>query len=280
MKFPLVTTHWLDANLYNTQLVLIDVSMSKVVGKTAIEYKEPLFIPGSEHLDVETSLCDVGSAQVHAFPTEQQFTFTAQQLGINSDSTVVLYDNQGIYSAPRVWWIFKAMGCQNVFVLDGGLPQWLLEKRAVVSAPSNKILPLGNIIGKLQSGFVCNANYIIENITSELITVLDARAKERFFGLAPEPRAGVRSGHIPGSINLPFSQVLNGHSFKSTEQLSALFSSLLAGKKSQLIFSCGSGITACIILLAAVIAGYQNLVLYDGSWSDWGSDLSLPVTVS
>lgn len=277
MKFPLVTTYWLDANLDNKQLVLIDVSINKVVGKTAIEYKESLYIPGSKYLDMETSLCDANSTQIHAFPTDQQFTSAAQQLGINSDSIVVLYDNQGIYSAPRVWWIFKAMGFENAFVLDGGLPQWLLERRAVVSTLSSDVFTQGNIKGVLQSGLVCEANYIIGRIASGLITVFDARAKERFLGSVPEPRAGVRSGHIPGAINLPFLQVLNGHRFKSAEQLSAMFSALLAGKDGQLVFSCGSGITACIILLAADIAGYQNLVLYDGSWSDWGSDLSLPV---
>ena len=129
MNSPLVTTDWLETNLNLEQLILVDVSMSKVVGKKAIEYEMLLYIPNSRRLDLESSLCDLNSSQTHAFPTEEQFTAVAQRLGINSESIVVFYDNQGIYSAPRAWWIFQVMGFKNVFVLDGGLPQWLLENR-------------------------------------------------------------------------------------------------------------------------------------------------------
>lgn len=275
VTFPLVTTGWLDANLNNEHLALVDVSMSNVVGKKPITYEAQVFIPGSQHLDLEKALCDLNSEQVHAFPTEDQFTLEARRLGVNSDSIVVFYDNQGIYSAPRAWWIFQAMGFKNAFVLDGGLPQWLSENREVVPMLSCEVPEPGNIKGEFQSGLVCDSNYIIEN--SGLLTVLDARSHERFLGLVPEPRSGVRSGHIPDSLNLPFTKVLDGHCFKSPEQLAAIFSDLLGGNVNQLVFSCGSGITACIILLSAVIAGYDNVVLYDGSWSDWGSNVALPI---
>jgi len=248
--------------------------MSKIVGKAPIEYQTPLFIPNSKFLDLENALCDVNSTQVHAFPTEDQFTAEAQRLGVTSDSTVVFYDNQGIYAAPRAWWIFQAMGFDNTFVLDGGLPQWLSENRAVVTQLSSDKPEPGNIKGALQSQLLCDSNYIVEN---KNLTVIDARSKERFSGLAPEPRAGVRSGHIPGSLNLPFPEVLDGHCYKSPEQLSVIFSNLLNNKTDPLIFSCGSGITACIILLAAIVAGHNDVILYDGSWSDWGSNLALPV---
>ncbi|MDF3126488.1 sulfurtransferase [Rheinheimera sp. 1928-s] len=279
MEFPLVTTSWLEANLNNQRLVLIDVSMSKVVGKKAIEYDRPVFIPNSQHLDLERSLCDLTSTQVHAFPVEDQFTRQVQRLGINAESIVVFYDNQGVYSAPRAWWVFQAMGCKHSFVLDGGLPQWLSEKRAVVSGLSVDEPVPGQMNGKLQSDFICDSNYIMDKRAGGQLTLIDARSKERFLGLAPEPRAGVRSGHIPSALNLPFPEVLNGHCFKSPEQLSEIFLNLAGSNNTTLVFSCGSGITACITLLAAVVAGYSysQLILYDGSWSDWGSNSVLPV---
>uniref|UniRef100_A0A486XGP7 3-mercaptopyruvate sulfurtransferase n=1 Tax=Rheinheimera sp. BAL341 TaxID=1708203 RepID=A0A486XGP7_9GAMM len=277
MNFPLVTTNWLETNLNLEQLILVDVSMSKVVGKKAIEYQMPVYIPNSRRVDLETALCDLNSSQIHAFPTEEQFTAVAQTLGVNSESIVVFYDNQGIYSAPRAWWIFQVMGFKNVFVLDGGLPQWLLENRPVVPNKSNTEAKVGDINGIFHPQRLCDSNFIFEQMNNKAFAVLEARSRERFLGIAPEPRSGVRSGHIPGSISLPYPEVLNGHCFKTDEQLSAIFSSLLDNKASTLVFSCGSGITACIILLSAVIAGYRDLILYDGSWSDWGSDIALPL---
>lgn len=280
MEFPLVSTGWLEANLHSAKLVLVDVSMRKVAGKKAIEYAAPVFIPQSRRLDLETTLCDLTSAQINAFPTETQFSAAARRLGINSDSIVVLYDNQGIYAAPRAWWVFQAMGFNNAFVLDGGLPQWLSENRKVVSNLADSEAEPGTIQGAYQAQLVCDSDYIVEHLASDQLVILDARSNERFLGLKPEPRAGLRSGHIPDSLNLPFAQVLNGHCFKNPQQLADMFSELLAGKTTPLVFTCGSGITACIILLAAVIAGYQQVVLYDGSWSDWGSNPALPVAVS
>lgn len=279
MNFPLVTTNWLETNLNLEQLILVDVSMSKVVGKKAIEYEMPLYIPNSRRLDLETALCDPDSSQTHAFPTEEQFTAVAQKLGVNSESIVVFYDNQGIYSAPRAWWIFQVMGFQNVFVLDGGLPQWLLENRQVVLNTSNIEDKVGSIIGIYHPQRICDSNFIFEQMNNKKLVVLDARSRERFLGMAPEPRSGVRSGHIPDSISLPYPEVFNGYCFKTDEQLKAIFSALLGNKNSTLVFSCGSGITACIILLSAVIAGYGDLILYDGSWSDWGSNIALPVAI-
>lgn len=277
MNFPLVTTSWLETNLNLAQLILVDVSMSKVVGKKAIEYEMPLYIPNSRRLDLETALCDLNSSQIHAFPTEEQFTAVAQKLGVDAESILVFYDNQGIYSAPRAWWVFQVMGFQNVFVLDGGLPQWLLENRRVVANLSNADAKVGNINGIFHPQRICDSNFISEQMNNKQLAVLDARSRERFLGIAPEPRSGVRSGHIPDSVSLPYPEVLNGYCFKTDEQLTAIFSALLGNQTSTLVFSCGSGITACIILLSAVIAGYSDLILYDGSWTDWGSNVALPV---
>lgn len=277
IKPPIVSTAWLENNLYNDQLIILDTSMSKVVGKKAIEYDQPTFIPMSKQFDLEGVFCNLASSQNNAFPTQERFTQEAQKLGINADSIVVLYDNQGIYSSPRAWWIFQAMGFKNAVVLDGGLPQWLLENRATVSDLPNEFIEHGNVSGVYQAHLVCNSRYILENITRDELVIMDARSTARFSGEAAEPRAGMRSGHIPNSFNLPFAEILDTHRFKNSQQLADIFSTLQPNKSSEIIFTCGSGITACIIMLAAIIVGYQDTVLYDGSWSDWGSDESLPI---
>ncbi|AOY88365.1 sulfurtransferase [Marinobacter salinus] len=281
MSSPLVTTDWLQDNLDNQCLVLIDASMVNVVGKEPIVYDRPVFIPGSYKIDLEGTLCDTGSSQIHAFPTEEQFTEEARRLGITPESLVVLYDNQGLYSAPRAWWIFRAMGLNHVFVLDGGLPQWLAEGRDTVSAPVAEAATPGSVAGNLDRSLVRDSAYIFQHLEDERIMVIDARSQARFLAQAPEPRPGVRGGHIPNSLNLPFSEVLEGYRFKPASELAATFAhlapSLPPNNEQQLVFSCGSGITACIILLAAELVGYNQLSLYDGSWADWGSSESLPV---
>jgi len=281
MASPLVTTDWLLENLDNERLVLIDASMATVIGKEPIVYDQPVWIPGSYRIDLEGTLCDTGSSQLHAFPTGEQFTQEVRRLGITSESLVVLYDNQGIYSAPRAWWILRSMGLEQVFVLDGGLPLWLAEERETVSAPVQGAASAGNLTGRLDRERVRDSAFVLQHLDDEQVAVIDARSRARFLAQAPEPRPGVRGGHIPNSLNLPFTEVLDGYRFKPASELEAMFRQLAPnlqpGNGQQLVFSCGSGVTACIILLAAELAGYDQLSLYDGSWADWGSDESLPV---
>ena len=282
MYSPLVTTQWLQDNLNDDRLVLIDASMTTVIGKEPIVYDQPMLIPGSYQVDLEGRLCNTDASQIHAFPTEKQVTEEARRLGITAESLVVVYDNQGIYSAPRAWWIFRAMGVKHVFVLDGGLPQWLAERREVVFAPiANAAIP-GNFMANLDHHRIQNSGYVLQHLEDDRVTVIDARSRARFLAQMPEPRPGVRGGHIPGSYNLPFSEVLSEYRFKPASELVAIFTSLdpalQPSNGNTLVFSCGSGITACIILLAAELAGYHHLSLYDGSWADWGSDATLPVS--
>ncbi|WP_428637186.1 sulfurtransferase, partial [Shewanella sp.] len=245
MEYPLVTTAWLEANLFESNLVLLDASMESVVGKEPILYDEFVCIPRAQKFDLEKVFYDSTSTQLHAMPTPEQFANEATALGIDRDSLVVVYDNQGIYSAPRAWWMFKLMGHANVYVLDGGLPQWLSESRMTSETYQKPVLDEAREAFRVdyQPSFICDANQVLERLGGDS-AILDARAAARFSGEASEPRPGVRSGHIPGSVNLPFADLLRGHRIKPVEELEQIFESLLSDKEAERIFSCGSGITA------------------------------------
>lgn len=277
MKYPLVTTSWLEAHLTDSDLIVLDASMDPVVGKEPIVYEQPVCLPGAQKFALEQAFCDRQSTQLHAMPTAAQFTAGAQQLGINIDSRVVIYDNQGIYSAPRAWWTFKLMGFDHVYVLDGGLPQWLAEGRKTTAHYRESVPQPGNVQGDYCRALVCDAQTVLHNIKRPESCIVDARSAQRFCAEVPEPRAGVRAGHIPGSLNLPFANLLESHGFKGTDKLNQMFANLVGEADKKLIFTCGSGITACILLLASVAAGYSQVVLYDGSWAEWGSNPDWPI---
>lgn len=288
---PIVSTQWLAEHIASEALILLDASMEKVVGKAPIVYETFCCISGAIKCDLENELCDLSSSQTHAFPTEEQFMLLVSRLGITRDSQVVIYDNQGIYSSPRAWWIFKTMGFNKVCVLDGGLPQWIEEGRLTAScysqATASSMKEAGEeIAARRRDNAVCASDYVMQKLNAEQAIIFDARGAARFLGQAPEPREGVRSGHIPSAINLPFTHVLNHHCLKSAEELDSIYAALMindnrdTSQQTQWIFSCGSGITACILILAAVVIGHQHNVLYDGSWADWGADHSLPIVAS
>ena len=276
---PLVSVTWLQQNLTNPNIVILDASVSKVVGMEPIEYEHFSCIPNALFCDLAGKFHLASSNVANTMPTEQQFSHQAQMLGINHNSTVVVYDNQGIYSSPRAWWMFKAMGIDNVYVLDGGLPAWLEQGFATDSeyaTPQSK----GNVIGQLAQHSVVDAKQVLSAIDNSEQCIVDARSYSRFCGTAKEPRPGLRSGHIPSSICVHFASLLEQGRYKSPAQLAEVFDQAKLNKNHQLIASCGSGMTACILLLAAHSIGYTNLSLYDGSWSDWGADHNLPVATT
>lgn len=202
-------------------------------------------------------------------PSEKQFTREAQNLGINKNSAVVVYDDKGIYSSARAWYLFKAFGFNNVAVLDGGLPEWE-QANYILEDKTDFEFPHGNFVGTYNPDYF-NFFSEIEPISNNPdCLILDARSNKRFEGLVPEPRIGLRSGNIPNSVNLPFASLLNGNCLKSKEELKTIFNTLNVSEKN-LVFSCGSGITACILALAAEMAGYNDLSVYDGSWTEYGS---------
>jgi thiosulfate/3-mercaptopyruvate sulfurtransferase len=239
-----------------------------------LENAEPQYIPKTRVFDLE-EISDHESHLPHMIPAAAQFEKQVRALGINETSKIVVYDLNGIFSSPRIRWMFKAMGHETVAILDGGLPAWTKAVLPTETSPVKTALNTGNFLAKSQGGFYCDADEVEEAHLASGFKILDARSRDRFMGVAPEPRPGLRAGHIPGSLNLPFTEVLVNGALRPKEELAQIFRSL-ASPQDQLIFTCGSGVTACIIGLAAEVAGYSRIKVYDGSWSEWGLPSNRP----
>ncbi len=265
MTPPLVDSSWLKAQLDDPNLVLLDASPISNVSGLKSE-NETIQIPGARYFDLKNEFSVKGSSLPNMLPDAIQFESTAQKLGINNSSKIVVYDNLGIYTSPRVWWMFKTMGHKNVSVLDGGFPAWI--DAAYRTEP---IAKRNHTLGDFESNFNKNAvkdfNQIKTNITNQESIVIDARSAGRFGGTSPEPREGLRSGHIPNSINIPFGDVLKNGKFKSLRELDIVFEGV--DKTKPLTFSCGSGLTACIVLVASELVLKNKKAVYDGSWTEW-----------
>lgn len=271
---PIVSVKWLFKNLKNPNLVILDASPRENKSNLIPEFKK-FQIKGVRKFDMEKVFLDKENPIPNMIPDERIFESECRKLGINNDSLIVVYDNLGVYTGPRVWWMFKAMGHTQIAVLDGGLSAWKNDNLPTEPIQVNRTLP-GNFKATYQPDLVIDANIMLENIDSKKFQVLDARSEERFCGLVPEPRENMSSGHIPHSINLPFEKVLHNGKMKSKQELTKIFNNLHIGKQ-PLAFSCGSGITACIILLARELVSVNTNVLYDGSWAEWGQEGKFPV---
>ncbi|MEP2669315.1 MAG: sulfurtransferase [Cyclobacteriaceae bacterium] len=268
MISPIVSSKWLHENLGNSDLILLDASdMDNKAGLTS-EFENQK-IRGARYFDLKNTFSDPNGVYPNTFPSEEQFTNGCRSLGINNSSTIIVYDNLGIYSSPRVWWMFKVMGHEKVHVLNGGLPDWVRNGFETVTY-YNRETVVGDFTSKLHSARINDIDFIQSNISDQHSLLIDARSEGRFNGTAKEPREGLRSGSIPNSINIPYSSLLTNGKFKPENELLQIYRSSGVDDR-PLVFSCGSGVTACIVLLASEMILDNVTSVYDGSWTEWAS---------
>jgi thiosulfate/3-mercaptopyruvate sulfurtransferase len=267
-KSQLVSVQWLHQNIENDKLIVLDATIRKISDSTVFSSEE--WIPKTRYFDLKGKFSDTKAQFPTTLPSTEQFQQEARILGVHRDSIIVVYDTKGIYSSARVWWLFKTFGFKNVAVLNGGLPEWKRFNYITVSSLDVPNWELGNFLTDYQPKHMCFFKDISERSKDTEYLILDARSEDRFKGLALEPRAGLRSGTIPNSKNLPYTDLRDGHCLKSKEELKIIFNTFKIEDKS-LTFSCGSGITACILALVADILEYKKLAVYDGSWTEYGT---------
>ncbi|EKD61853.1 MAG: hypothetical protein ACD_54C00066G0001 [uncultured bacterium] len=265
----LVSTDWLAAHLKDPDLRVIDASWYLPdAGRDAKAEYAAAHIPGARFFDID-EITDQRSNLPHMAPPPEKFISRLRAMGIGDGHQVVIYDGAGLFSAARVWWTFRLMGKTDVAVLDGGLPKWRAEGREIEDMPP--ILRDRHMTVSRQNHLVKDVTQVAHAAKLGEAEILDARPAARFKGEAPEPRPGLRGGHIPGSKNIPFSTLLNADgTMKSPDALRASFEAAGVTLSKPVITTCGSGVTAAVLSLALERIGHRNHALYDGSWAEWG----------
>jgi thiosulfate/3-mercaptopyruvate sulfurtransferase len=266
---PFVTTDWLAAHLSDPDLVVLDGSwhMPNAARNAQADYLAG-HIPGAVFFDID-GVADTDSPLPHMLPAPAAFAHMVGALGIADTMTIVIYDEIGLFSAPRVWWTFLAMGARDVRILAGGGPKWRAERRPTEVGLVAR--PRQTFQARFDPARVVDFDTVRARSQDGAVQIADARPAQRFHAEVPEPRKGLRAGHIPGSTNLPVSMLTEAGQMKSPEQLATLFAERGIDLARPLITTCGSGITAASLALAAELAGAEAVAVYDGSWTEWGS---------
>ncbi|HXK54944.1 MAG TPA: 3-mercaptopyruvate sulfurtransferase [Hyphomicrobiales bacterium] len=275
----LVSTQWLMEHLAAPDLVIIDSSwyLPGQDRDPKREYRE-CHIPGALFFDID-EIADENSPLPHMLPSPVKFSSRMRAMGIGDGKRIVVYDGAGLPSASRCWWTFMVMGHDDVAVLDGGLPKWIAEGGPVeqgTTVPQQR-----HFTARRDAGKVCDLDTmraIVEGRDTTGAQIVDARPADRFAGTAPEPRPGLKSGRMPGAINVPYTSLLNADgTMRSNEEIKAVFEKAGVNLSRPIVTSCGSGITAATLALALAIIGHPNCAVYDGSWCEWGASEELPV---
>jgi thiosulfate/3-mercaptopyruvate sulfurtransferase len=274
---PLVTTEWLAGELGKPNLMIFDAT--KYLPNEDKDGKAEFLkahIPGAHYFDID-EIADPDTNLPHMVPTPGRFEKLMSAMGVGNATRVVFYDQKGLASAARGWWLMGLFGHDQAAVLDGGLPKWVREGRKTEAGSPPAPAP-ATFLAEFRAIRLRGVGDVMGNVTSRSELVLDARAAGRFTGATPEPRAGMRSGHIPGSANLPYTDLLNADgTFRSPTEVQARFAKAGVDGSRPLVTSCGSGVTACILTLGLRLAGLPEGAVYDGSWTEWGGRADTPV---
>lgn len=276
MSDPLVSTAWLAERLGSNEIAIVDATwFMPGDGKLGRDAYAAGHIPGAVFFDID-EVADHGTNLPHMLPAPDAFAEAAGALGLRRDLITVVYDGQGIFSAPRVWWTLRIMGFPEVFVLDGGLPKWRAEGRAVetlVPHPAPTTLEPA-----FDPGLVRDLEAVRATLAAQDAQVIDARPGPRFRGEVPEPRAGLRGGHMPGALNVPWNSLIAADgTMRPASDIAAAFRAAGTDLDGPIVTSCGSGVSASLLALALARLGREDVAVYDGSWTEWAGSADTPI---